>query len=123
MSSGVYQVTGAAELRKTLHAAGADLADLTAVNKRVGDVVATAARPRVPVRSGRLVGSLHPTVTAGKVTVSSSLRYAGPLHWGWPAHHVSANPFLSDAATSTEQAWVDLYFREVQDIVNQVEGA
>lgn len=122
----MFQVSGAAELRRTLKRAGDDLADLKAVNKRVGDVVATAARPRAPVRSGRLVGSLRPAAAAAKVTVragGSTLRYAGPIHWGWPAHHIQGQPFLVDAAKNTEGQWVDLYFAELQHIVNKVEGA
>lgn len=124
--TGVYQVTGARELRRALKAAGDDLKDLKDVNKRVGDLVAGAARPRTPVRSGRLVGSLRPAAAAAAVRVragGASLRYAGPIHWGWPAHHIVGRPFLADAATSTEPEWVDLYFREVQDVVNKVGAA
>jgi hypothetical protein len=126
VTGSIYQVDGARELRRTLKAAGDNLADLKAVNKRVGDLVVGAARPRVPVRSGRLVGSLRPAAAAAKVTIragSAGLRYAGPIHWGWPAHHIAANPFLSDAATTTEDTWVGYYFDELQRLVGDVKGA
>jgi hypothetical protein len=122
----VFVVHGGAELRRTMKQAGDNLADLKAVNKRVGDVVADAARPRTPVKSGRLLASLRPAAATAKVTIragGSSLRYAGPLHWGWPAHHLVGRPFISDAATGTEATWVDLYFRELQDVVDGVKGA
>jgi hypothetical protein len=124
--SGVYQVTGAKELRRSLKQAGEDLGDLKDVNRRVGDLVIAAARPMVPVRSGQLAGSLRPAAAAAKVTVragSARLPYAGPVHWGWPAHHIRPNPFLSDAATRTEDTWVGYYFDELQAVVNKVDGA
>jgi hypothetical protein len=80
----------------------------------------------VPVRSGRLLGSLRPAAAAAKVTVragGSTLRYAGPIHWGWPAHHITANPFLSDAATSSEETWVGFYFAELERVIDGVKGA
>ncbi|MGY4645887.1 hypothetical protein [Cellulomonas sp. URHB0016] len=126
MSSPVFVVHGGRELRRTFKEAGQDLSDLKAVNKRVGDVIADAARSRAPIRTGRLAASLRPAAAAAKVTVragGSSLRYAGPIHWGWPAHHIAANPFISEAATSTEPTWLELYFRELQDIVDGVKGA
>jgi hypothetical protein len=124
--TGVYQVTGAKELRRTLKQAGADMGDLKAVNRRVGELVADAARPRVPVRSGRLVASIRPAAAAAKVTIragSARLPYAGPIHWGWPKHHITANPFLSDAAIRTEDTWVGYYFDELQAVVDGVKGA
>ena len=121
--SGAFKVTGDERLAATMHAAGDQLADLRAVNNRVGDLVAGAARPRVPIRSGRLASSLHPVAVADKVTITSSAPYAGPIHWGWPARHIVGRPFLSDAATSTEDVWVGMYFDEVQAAVNKVDGA
>jgi hypothetical protein len=126
VSPAVFEVHGAKELRRTLKQAGEDLADLKDVNKRVGELVASAARPRVPVRSGALAASIRPAAAAAKVTIragSAKLPYAGPVHWGWPAHHITANPFLSDAATRTEETWVGFYFDELQAVVNKVEGA
>jgi hypothetical protein len=122
----VYEVHGAKELRKTLRQAGEDMSDLKAVNKRVGDLVIGAARPLVPVRSGALAASLRPAAAAAKVTVragSARLPYAGPVHWGFPARNIRANPFLSDAATRTEETWVGYYFDELQAVINRVDGA
>jgi hypothetical protein len=124
--TGVYEVTGAKELRRTLKQAGEDLGDLKDVNRRVGDLVISAARPHIPIRSGALAGSVRAASAAAKVTIragSARLPYAGPIHWGWPAHHIRPNPFLSDAATRTEDTWVGYYFDELQAVINKVEGA
>jgi hypothetical protein len=124
--TGVYAVHGAKELRRTMKQAGDDLKDLKDVNRRVGELVASAARTRAPVRSGALAASIRPAAAAAKVTIragSKKVPYAGPIHWGWSAHGITANPFLSDAATRTEETWVEYYFEELQAIVNKVEGA
>jgi hypothetical protein len=124
--TGLYEVHGAKELRRTLKQAGDDLKDLKDVNRRVGDLVAGAARPHAPVRSGALAASLRPSAAAAKVTIragSAKVPYAGAVHWGWPAHHITANPFLSEAATRTEDTWVGYYFEELQVILGKVEGA
>ena len=123
--SGLYVVDGAKELRKTLKQAGDDLKDLKEVNRRVGALIATAARTTAPVRTGALSASIRPAAAAAKVRIragSAKVPYAKPIHWGWPARHIRANPFLSDAATRTEETWVGYYFDELQAILNKVEG-
>jgi hypothetical protein len=117
------QVEGTRQLRKTLKAAGDDLSDLKDVNQAVATVVANAGRGRAPVRTGALAGSLRPSRAATKASIRSRLPYAGPVHWGWPAHSISPNPFLADAATQTEPEWLGLYEREIAAIVAKVSGA
>lgn len=122
----VVEVVGAKELRKSLKAAGDDLGDLKGVHQAVGNLVVSAARGQAPVRSGALAGSLRASRVAGGVTVragSGSVPYAGPIHWGWPARNIKANPFILDAAQATETAWVALYEDEVNRILDRVEGA
>lgn len=122
----VVEVEGARELRRTLKRAGDNLADLKAVHAQVGQVVADAARPRTPTLTGRLAGSIRPARLAAGAVVragAASIPYGGPIHWGWPARNIEAQPFLSDAATSTEPEWVALYETEVNRIIEEVEGA
>jgi hypothetical protein len=121
--TGAYQVRGAEELERTMRQAGDDLRDLTTASKRAGDVVVGAARGRAPRRSGQLAASLFPVATPAGVTVSARAVYAGPIHWGWPARHIAANPFLSEAATRTEDTWVGFYLDEVQAAIAKVRGA
>ena len=121
--SGLYRVRGGDQLERTMRQAGEDLADLSAAHKHAGDTVTAAARGRAPKVSGRLAGSLTPVVSAAGVKVSSRLPYAGPIHWGWPARHITAQPFLSDAATRTESTWVEYYLDEVHAAIDGVKGA
>ena len=121
--SGAFKVRGADELERTLHQAGQDVTDLHVPNAKAGDLIVGAARARAPKRSGRLASSLAPVVSATAVTVASHLPYAGPVHWGWPARHIAAQPFLSDAATSTETTWAGYYETELDAILDLVHGA
>lgn len=119
--TGATQVHGADRLATTLKDAGAHLGDLTATNKRVGALV--VARSRVPTRSGRLAGSLTEVPDAGGVAIRSSLVYAGPIHNGWPAHNIRANPFLVDAVQAGEPAILGEYVDAIDAAINQVRGA
>lgn len=124
-STPAVQVQGAKELRKTLKAAGDDLSELKAVNQAVGNMVVGVARGLAPVRSGVLAGSIRATRAAGGVGIKAggaSIPYAGPIHWGWPARSIKANPFISNAALTTEDQWVALYQEEIEKILERVEG-
>jgi hypothetical protein len=121
--SGAYKVSGADELERTMRQAGDDLGDLSAAAKRAGDTVVGAARGRAPRRSGALAASLFPLVTAAGVTVQAGVAWAGPVHWGWPARHIAANPFLSEAATRTEDTWVGYFADERDAAIAKVHGA
>jgi hypothetical protein len=125
MSAPVVQVRGAKQLRKTMKKAGDDLGDLKDVHAAVGNMVVQTARGLAPTRSGALAGSIRAARAVGSVTIragSGSIPYAGPIHWGWPARNIAANPFLTDAATSTESAWVALYETELNKIIDRIEG-
>jgi hypothetical protein len=46
------------------------------------------------------------------------LPYGGPIHWGWPARHLAAQPFLTDAGKQTEPEWVGIYTHDVQQLID-----
>lgn len=126
MATPGVRVDGARKLRATLTRAGVAMEDMKAANAAVAAMVATGAAKRAPRRSGRLAGSVRGNRAKGRATVLSgraSVPYAGPIHWGWPARNIAANPFMSDAAIELEPVWVARYTREVENIINQVEGA
>jgi hypothetical protein len=121
----VVQVEGARELRKALKKAGEDLGDLKALNAAIGNVVVAAARGKAPTRTGALAGSLRSANIVGGVTVragSAGVPYAGPIHWGWPSRNIKAQPFVVEAAQTTEAEWVAMYEAEVDRILEKVEG-
>lgn len=122
MMPGGYEVIGADRLRSTLRAAGKSLDEPRTAPTAAAALVARAARP--PVVSGRLRGSISPGRAEANVgVVRASAPYAGVIHWGWPARGIRANPFLSDAATGTEAAWIQFYEQEIDDALDKVKGA
>lgn len=119
-------VDGARELRRAMKAAGEDLRQLTAVHRRVGSIVTAAAAAQAPRRTGRLAGSVRPSATRTRARVAvgrASVPYAGPIHWGWPARNIEANPFIADAARSTEPEWTRVYRSEVDALIEKVARA
>lgn len=139
-SAGTIKVEGLRALRKELRAAGDDLSDLKEINKEAAAIVAKAADSTVPVRTGRLAASIRPagTKTAGIVRAGKkSVPYANAVHWGrkvWPSQRSSSptrgrfasefpgRAFLSDAATSTQSQWVDLYSSRIDQILDTING-
>ncbi|AEV51845.1 hypothetical protein RoPhRRH1_gp11 [Rhodococcus phage RRH1] len=45
------------------------------------------------------------------------------IHWGWPQRNIAAQPFLSEAAQATESTWSELYWDELQRLIESIEGA
>jgi hypothetical protein len=119
------EVEGARQLRKTLKAAGDDLGELKAAHAAAARLVSAAAAARAPKRTGRLAGTVRGSGAASVATIragSAAVRYAQPIHWGWPARNIAPNPFISQAAQATESVWVPLYEREVDHALSKVKG-
>lgn len=120
----LYKVDGLKQLRSTMRKAGDDLSEFKDINRQAAGIVAGAAD--APTRTGTLAASIRPagTKTAGIVRAGKkSVPYAGPIHWGWPAHNIEPQTFLTDAAKSTEPQWVPLYQERLEKIINTIEGA
>lgn len=115
------KVEGLPQLRRAFRQLEADTADLKAANAAVATAVAAASIPRAPRRTGRLASSVRGNRALSKATVSAGgarVPYAGPVHWGWPAHGIDPDPFISEAAQATEGAWSRIYEDAIQDAVD-----
>ena len=118
------QVRGAKELRAAMKAANADLKDWTAVHKRAAGPVRDTARDIVPVLSSALRDTIaiRATRTSARVIAGSGVvPYAGPIHFGWPAHNIRSQPFLYDAADVSEDDVVNIYNEGVEGIVRMID--
>lgn len=125
-SQAIVRVDGARQLRRTMRKADMDLQELKDTHARVAALVAGRSRPAAPERSGRLAASIRPGATKTSAIVRAgrkSIPYAGPIHWGWPARNITAQPFLVDAAKDSEPAWLAVYNQAVEKIIGQIEGA
>lgn len=119
-------VEGVDRLVRTLKRAGVDISDLKAAHSAVAAFVAGEAAARAPRRSGALAGSVRGARLQSRARVSagrSSIPYAGPIHWGWPARRISSQPFVSEAAQATEPRWSETYRRDVLAALEKVQGA
>lgn len=127
MVAGEVRVEGARRFRKTLRAAGDDLLDLRRAHGLAALIAADEARRLVPVgdsgKLGRTIRSAG-TKTAAIVRAgnNSSVRYAGPVHWGWFRKHIPKNPFLSRGAQRSESRWLPVYEEYVETALNSIEG-
>lgn len=119
-------VDGVRQLRRDLRKLGDDLADVKDANAAAAALVAAEAARRAPRgKTGRLAASVRGNRAASRATVSAgraSVPYAGPIHYGWPAHHIEAQPFVTDAAQDTQPLWLPLYEQGINRAVDKLAG-
>lgn len=121
------EVEGQLELRKALRKADDDLPkELTAVHKKLAEMVVRDALPNVPVGpSGNLKKSVKSlasqTRAAAKAGTKSSVPYAPAVHWGTGPrsglkgpHNIARRPFLWDALNRARKD-IEREFEEAMD--------
>jgi phage gpG-like protein len=126
MATATVILEGTNNLARTLRIAGRKMADMEDENRNTASVIMRDALGRVPRKSGALAGSIRPEATKGEAITyagSYSVPYAGPINYGWPAHNISAQPFLTTALTDTEPVWLRDYERSIKEACNLVRGA
>lgn len=120
------RVQGVDRLRSTLRRAEIGLDDLKDANARAGQMVAQWGAVRAPRMTGRLGTSVRAARQAKAAVIvagSAAVPYAGVIHWGWPAHNIAPQPWLSQAAVDTQPAWLPIYQDDIQKILDTVQGA
>jgi hypothetical protein len=125
MARPAIEVKGAAQLRRTLKRAGLDVQDLKDAHKKIAEDVVREAAPDAPRRTGRLASTVRPAGTASAAIVRAGRKtvpWAGPVHWGWPAHHMKAQPWLAEAADREFDHAQDVILDTLQKIIATVEG-
>jgi hypothetical protein len=121
------EVTGARQLRRALKDAGVSVQDLKDAHKAVAEDVARASAPRAPRRTGALAASVRPSGTQAGALVRAgngrTVPYAAPVHWGWPARNITAQPWIYRTAEDRQPQWEDQYLRALEAIIRTVEGS
>lgn len=124
-----YDVQGSKRLLRTLKQAGVDLENLKPINADAAGIVAGAAAPNTPRRSGRLAATMRTSATkragvirAGNNRKTDGVAYANPIHWGWVRKGIKPNPWLTRAAKDTEPRWVPLYEDYTEKTLKKVRG-
>lgn len=119
------KVQGARELEHTCRDAGDSLEDMTRAHGTAGNYVARLAKGKAPVRSGTLANSIRAVQAPTQVAITAGgpgIPYAGPIHWGWPARNISAQPFLTDALAEAETSVQEIYADDVRRTVATIHG-
>ena len=53
----------------------------------------------------------------------AAVPYAGPIHWGWKARNIRAQPWIAETATSTQPVWMRMYEQGIKREMDKVRGA
>ena len=87
--------------------------------RKVPDIMLAAAQERTPVRTGRLRAS---GIALGGV-IEFPVPYAAPIHWGWRAHNIQPNPFLTQGISASQDRWSAAYEKDLQADLDRIHGA
>jgi hypothetical protein len=115
-------IDGDENLRRTLGNAEDELESLDqSENARL---VEQRAKANAPKLTGQLAGSVRAKdLGKGAAQVSSELIYAPVINYGWPAHNIAAQPFLTEALADSAQLVEAHSQRQAQQILGKVRGA
>lgn len=112
-----FRVEGLSSVVKALKGLGLDVEDLRAAFARIAQEGTATAQGLAPKRTGRLAGSVRGNRAQSKAVVTagrSSIRYAGPINYGWPARGIAASGFMQ----RTDQALRPRALTLLEDEVN-----
>jgi hypothetical protein len=113
-------IDGGPKLARAFDRMSDRLGDLAATHAAAADPVVATARSLVPIVSGALLDTIRrEDITDGSAVIAGSdqVRYAGPIHYGWPDRNIEAQPFLDDAITDEQDAVAAVYDDKVDDII------
>jgi HK97 gp10 family phage protein len=117
------EITGLRETIRNLEKYGAEVSDLKAAFRTIGNIVVDEARSRAPKVSGALASSIRPSNTKNKSVVrvgSARVPYAGVIHFGWPRRHIQENQFLYSAAEAKQGQVLEALSRELEAIASSL---
>lgn len=122
MTKPTIKVDGARDLRRALKAVDGGITDLKRAHADAAEVVEQRASELVPVLDGILDSSIRSAGQAAGGIVragSASVRYAGPIHFGWPARGIAPQPFLYDALDDRANQVLEVYEDRVGQVIRK----
>lgn len=94
------RVEGLNKLVRDLQKLGLEVEDLKEAFGGIAAEGADLASSFAPKRSGRLAASVRGNRAKNKAVVMAgraSVKYAGPINYGWPARNIAASSFMARA--------------------------
>jgi hypothetical protein len=113
-------IDGGPKLARAFDRMSDRVGDLASTHAAAADPVVATARSLVPIVSGALLDTIRrEDITDGSAVVAGSdqVRYAGPIHYGWPARNIDAQPFLDDAMTYEQDNVTAVYDATVDEAI------
>ena len=108
---GGLRITGLTQVVRALKEIGLEVDDLKDAFAAIAKEAADRAASHAPKVSGRLAGNIRGNRAQSKAVViagRSSVPYAGPINYGWPARNIPANPFMQRADEEMRDRSVEL---------------
>lgn len=116
------RVVGLRETVRKLERYGVSTQDLKKAFGRISANTANTAESRVPRRTGATAGTIRASKTKNKAVVRAGGARApgtGPVHYGWPARNIPAQPWLSSAADDNTDQSLRLIEQELNDLARR----
>lgn len=118
MATKGVSVKGDDKVVRALRDVADEVEDLDAF-ERIADDLARAAARHAPKRTGRLAGSLRGDRSKSKAIVRSTLVYAGPINYGWPARNIAPSGFMQKADQEIQPRAVRELENEINDVIRR----
>lgn len=124
VGSGTQDISGLRETLRDLKQLSKDTReDMKDTHRQAGEIVAAAAKPLAPVRTGTLAATVvsAPTKYQGRVRIGrgQSVPYAGPIHFGWPARRIKPQSFVYEALDGRREEVRQAYERRIGELIAQ----
>jgi hypothetical protein len=122
MTKPTITVTGQRQLKRALKDIDGAMADLKLIHADAAKIVEQRAETLAPKETRRLAKSVRSsgTKSAGVVRAgSSSVDWAGPVHFGWPSRNIAPQPFLYDALDQRSDEVIAVYQRRVNAVIKR----
>jgi len=125
MSKDSIRVSGLNQAIRALKDVGVPASEIAAAGKDAAEIVAGEARSLVPVKTGKLRGSIRTATQQRKAIVRAGgarVPYANPIHWGWFRRGIKPNQFFSRAINPNIDKIYKQYFDNLQRLIDKYKG-
>lgn len=107
-------------LGRDLREAGQALADTRTADEEAAILVGRVAVSMAPRRTGRTAAAVRFGATPVGPSVEVPVPHAVPLHWGAPANHQAAQPWVARAFTAQQDALLTVYEQHVDRVLDRL---
>lgn len=105
------EVEGLSKVLRDLKTLGLEVDDLKDAFQAIAIEAARRAAGYAPRKTGRLAGDIRGNRAQSKASViagRASIRYAGPINYGWPRRNIAPSGFMQKASDEMEPIAVRL---------------